>query len=110
MAKTSGGVLTLVLATTVGASGMVAIPIDAEAAIQCRGSSQLSGGRYIVTPYCEDQVLARVARSYGMNVSDRAVRQSVSTKQRVCDLVGNDTRVRDVCAPYRRGPRNRIFP
>lgn len=85
------------------------LPTSAEAAIKCRGTSQLSGGRYIVTPYCEDQYLARIARSYGMSVSDRAVRQSVSTKQRVCRLVGNDSRVMSICAPYRPG-RNRIWP
>lgn len=69
-------------------------------AITCRGNAQLSGGRWITTPYCEDQNLTRVAREYGIRVSFDSIRYSLSTKERVCRAVGSDNRVRDVCRQF----------
>jgi hypothetical protein len=73
----------------------------AEARIQCDGSYQIQrSGEAISTPYCREQMLARVARSYGMRFSDDAVRHNESVKAQVCRFVGTDLRVREICQPY----------
>ncbi|MEJ2117360.1 MAG: hypothetical protein P8Y67_00775 [Alphaproteobacteria bacterium] len=78
---------------------MTALPAYA---IQCDGNFQVqNNGRRIATPYCEDRMLAKVAREYGMRVSTRAIRNNPSEKERACRFVGGDNRVRDTCAPYR---------
>ena len=74
---------------------------SAQARIACDGSFQIVQGQPISTPYCRDQTLARVARSYGMRVSDAAIRNSESVKGQVCRTIGHDLRVREVCQPYR---------
>jgi hypothetical protein len=80
-------------------SVMTAIPAHA---IKCDGNYQVQrDGRRIATPYCQDNMLARVAREHGMRVSSRAIRNNPSVKERACRFVGHDNRVRDTCAPYR---------
>lgn len=69
----------------------------AEARIICRDGFQYVNGSYISTPYCRDNNLARVAREYGSNVSDSAVRNNPNLKQEVCRLVGRDIRVQSAC-------------
>ena len=84
------------------ASAIVALPAgNAQARIACDGNYQIVQGRHISTPYCRDQNLARVARGYGMRVSDGAIRNSESVKGQVCRTIGHDLRVREVCQPYR---------
>ena len=80
----------------------------ADAAIRCNGPYQVIRGQgEIATPFCEDNYLARVARGYGMNVSNRTIRQNPHKKQEACHLVGHDTRVADICAGFRDGSRDR---
>jgi hypothetical protein len=72
----------------------------AEARIICDGSYQIVQGRPIATPYCRDQNLAIVARSYGIRVSAERMRHDESAKADVCRFIGNDIRVREACQPY----------
>ena len=96
-------------AIVAGVAGTVAVPIEADAAIRCKDGFQLSGGRWISTPYCEDRQLVRVAREFGVRTSFNAVRFNVSEKRRVCRVVGFDIRVMKTCSGFRRerrhGPR-----
>ncbi|MBL8565859.1 MAG: hypothetical protein JNM89_09090 [Hyphomicrobiaceae bacterium] len=77
--------------------------IPAAEAINCRGAYQISGGREISTPYCEDNYLASVARSYGSRVSSAEIRNNPSTKREVCRFIGHDTRVQHICQGWRDG-------
>ena len=43
---------------------------SAEARIECRGNFQITKHGPISTPYCEEKQIARVARSYGIAVTD----------------------------------------
>ncbi len=82
----------------------------AQSRIVCDGNYQIVNGSPISTPYCREQYLVQVARSYGIRVSLQAVRNSESTKRSVCAAVGYDNRVRDTCRPYfDEGGRGRQF-
>ncbi len=79
-----------------------ALPVlDASAAIRCDGPFQIINGNKHVTPWCQDNYLAAVAREYGMRVSASAIRNNPSTKERACRFVGADIRVKDTCHGYR---------
>jgi hypothetical protein len=80
-------------------------PVSAE--IRCDGSFQLVGGQLIETPWCEDDNLAKVARSYGATASARAIRENPNLKQQLCRFIGYDLRVKDTCAGYRDEERMR---
>src|SRR5215470_6922827 len=83
------------------ASGTLALAQGgAEAAIICDDNFQIVNGLPVGTPYCREKTLARVARSYGMHVSDEAIRYSESTKAQVCRAIGYDNRVQEICAPF----------
>ncbi|MHA1165057.1 MAG: hypothetical protein ACTSP0_05670 [Alphaproteobacteria bacterium] len=75
-----------------------AVPADAK--IRCQGRNQWNSaaGGWISTPYCEDNLIAAVARSHGMRVSNRAVRQNPSIKEEACRFAGSDIRINDLCA------------
>lgn len=81
-------------------AGAAASPADAK--IRCKGPYQVvSGAGEIATPYCEDTYLARIARSYGMKVSNRAVLYNPHKKEEACRFVGGDIRVQHICDQYR---------
>jgi hypothetical protein len=83
------------LAALVGANA----PASAE--IRCDGSNQIIRGHdSLPTPYCEDGNLAVVAREYGAKVSAHEIRNNPNKKEKICQFVGDDIRVRDTCAPY----------
>lgn len=67
------------------------------AAIKCRNGAQLVSGNYISTPYCEDKLLAEVAREYGFKVSFAEIRNNPNAKRNVCVYVGRDIRVQENC-------------
>lgn len=94
----------------IGAFAGLSSTQQAEAAIRCVGPNQIINGHPHATPWCEDNYLARIARGYGMRVSNRAVRQNPHLKRQVCLSVGHDIRVSHICAGSRpdRG-RGRIF-
>lgn len=76
--------------------------------IRCQGGAQLVAGSYISTPYCQDALLASVARGYGMRASADRIRYNPNYKREVCRFVGHDIRVSEHClneAPSLRGRR-----
>ena len=86
-----------------------AIPVDA--AIKCQGRNQWNSaaGGWISTPYCEDNLVAAVARAHGMKVTNKQVRQSSNKKDEACRFAGSDIRISDICAGhmYEHGNRPR---
>ncbi len=92
MLKATMGRLAISACLTVGM-----LPTPLEARIVCKNGVQRSSGQWIVTPYCMDALLGKVARQYGIRVSDRALRNNSNRKRHVCRLVGQDIRVRDTC-------------
>lgn len=70
------------------------------ARIRCDGNFQITRHGPIATPYCEELQIARVARSYGIRVTDEEVRFNPLTKVRLCQRIGNDTRLKGSCAGY----------
>jgi hypothetical protein len=71
--------------------------IPAEAKITCNKGMQLVNGSYISTPYCQDALVAHVARQHGMKVSDSAIRANPNLKRAACRLVYADIRVSEAC-------------
>ncbi len=98
------------VALTATALSIAAFGIGPAHAITCRGNEQLSGGRWIVTPYCEDQTLTRVAREFGIRVSFDTIRFNPNEKARICGVIGHDGRVANTCAPYRNEGGRRWIP
>lgn len=89
------------LACIVLASGVLALAQgSAEAAIVCDDNFQVVNGFPVGTPYCREVNLARVARGYGMQVSDQAIHYSESVRAQVCHAIGYDNRVQQICEPY----------
>jgi hypothetical protein len=78
----------------------VVAALPAAARIECRGMFQVSPYGLIATPYCEEEEIARVARSYGISVSGAEVRNSPLRKVYLCQRIGNDTRLKGACGAY----------
>ena len=76
--------------------------LPALAAIQCQGAYQYNSaaGAYIASSYCEDNLVATVARTHGMRWSNAAVRQNPSIKAEACRFAGSDIRITDICAGH----------
>jgi hypothetical protein len=72
----------------------------AAARIECRGNFQITKYGPISTPYCEEKQIARVARSYGIGVTDAEVRNNPNTKVYLCQRLGGDNRLKGSCAGY----------
>jgi len=98
-------IVTSAMFTAVIAASGLSWTSDASARIACKGRFQVVKGNLIATPYCEDMLLAKVAREFGMRVSFRQLRSSHSTKSSACRFVGHDNRVSDLCQNYRRDDR-----
>jgi hypothetical protein len=86
------------------AAGLVAIPalmmaaaLPAEARIVCVKGNQIVNGQPIATPYCQDALVAQVAREHGMKVSDASIMSNPNTKRYVCQFVGRDIRLTTAC-------------
>jgi hypothetical protein len=69
----------------------------AQASIVCRDGFQINYGRAISTPYCNDALVAAVAREHGFKVSDGEIRNNPSRKNEVCRFVGDDIRINHYC-------------
>lgn len=67
------------------------------AAIECKDGYQRVQGNDIATPYCQDELLAKVARSYGMRAPAAEIRNNPNFKREVCRIVGRDIRVQLTC-------------
>lgn len=81
---------------------VVTSALPASAAITCQGRDQWNSAAngWISTPYCEDNLIAAVARLHGMRVSNAAVRQNPSIKTEACRFAGSDIRINDLCAGH----------
>lgn len=85
----------IALAISTFATGVTS---PAEAKIRCANGFQiLKNGSRLATPYCQDDLLARVAREYGHRVSSAKIRSNPNTKRYVCRFVGQDIRVQQTC-------------
>lgn len=69
----------------------------ASAAIECRNGYQLVQGNLLATPYCQEKLLAQVAREYGLKATFAEIRNNPNTKRNVCAFVGRDIRVQQTC-------------
>lgn len=87
------------------APGMIA---PASAAIQCKGNLQYNSAvnGWIESSYCGDNLIAAVARSNGMKVTNREVRLNPSIKEEACRFAGSDIRIQDLCAGDLPGDQN----
>ncbi len=82
----------------IAAAALLVLPAaEANAKIQCRDGYQIVQGNALATPYCQEEQLARVARSYGFNVSFAEIRNNPNSKRRLCALLGRDIRVQQTC-------------
>ncbi len=98
----------------IGAAAVSAIALagsfsPASAAIACKDGYQRVQGNYIATPYCQDELLTKVAREFGMKVSGSKIRWNPNYKRQVCLTVGNDIRVQEICRTVNPTIRGRSF-
>ncbi|MBR2535861.1 MAG: hypothetical protein IKE66_07285 [Hyphomicrobium sp.] len=93
-----------------GASILACVAVSAPAAaIECRGGYQVVQGNLLSTPYCQDALLAQVARQYGFRTSAAAIRQNPNHKREICRFVGRDIRVQENCITANPNGRGRAF-
>ena len=78
----------------------VSLTAPAAARIQCQGNFQVTKYGLLATPYCQEREIARVARSYGANVTDAEVRNNPLTKVYLCQIYGYDNRLKGSCGAY----------
>jgi hypothetical protein len=91
-----------VLASTLLAAGLLTLTQGgADAAIRCEGNFQIVSGSLVATPYCREWNLAYVANTaYGIRVSFQEMRYSESKKRQVCNAIGHDNRVSEICFEF----------
>src|SRR5690349_10828145 len=78
---------------------------NAEAAIKCKNGYQIVNGSEIATPYCQDNLVAQVARQYGFKASEAEVRNNPNYKRELCRFVGRDNRLTTACVNENTGRR-----
>jgi hypothetical protein len=78
-------------------------------AIDCRNGYQLVQGNRLATPYCQDALLASVARQYGFKTSAAAIRENPNHKRDICRFVGRDIRVQENCITANPNGRGRSY-
>lgn len=79
---------------------VVVAPEPAAARITCKGNFQVTKHGLIATPYCQDEQIARVARSYGWKVTAAQIRNNPLKKVEVCQALGGDVRLQGSCGAY----------
>ena len=87
-----------------GIAILAAVSASPALAIKCSDEFQVTSRGLVAMPFCEANYLARVARSYGIRVSSRAIRRNANQKRVVCYSIGHDIRVQDICAGFRDSP------
>ena len=88
-------------APIVGAALCAFSPASAVSArIACQGNFQVTSQGLIATPYCEEEEIARVARSYGSDVTSAEIHNNALKKVYVCQIYGYDTRLKGSCGGY----------
>jgi hypothetical protein len=80
------------------AVALAAFSATGEAKIACRDGYQRVQGQDIATPYCQDKLVAQVAREHGSRVRDNSILYNPSAKAEACRFVGHDTRLTTACA------------
>jgi hypothetical protein len=80
----------------------------AEAKIACSDGLQLVQGSWLVTPYCQDELVALVAQENGVNAPAVEIRENPNFQREVCRLIGHDIRIRDTCADANPNGRGRF--
>ena len=75
----------------------------AAARIQCHGNFQVTKYGLIATPYCEEEQIAFVARSYGQRVAAAEVHNNPLTKVYLCQTIGYDFTVEGILRRLRTG-------
>jgi hypothetical protein len=70
---------------------------SALAEIACSNGFQNVQGSWLATPYCQDELVAKVAHEYGSKVSVEAIRGNPNLMRAVCRLIGQDIRVKQRC-------------
>ncbi|SFV25737.1 hypothetical protein [Hyphomicrobium facile] len=88
------------------ATAFAAATASSAAAIECNEDYQIVQGRPISTPFCRDNYLAAVARTYGYKVSDATIRNNPSRKEEICRYIGSDIRVQTACEEVLPGSRD----
>lgn len=78
------------------------------ARIICSNGYQLVQGAWIATPYCQDALVAKVARQYGVAASADAIRNNPNFKRHVCRLIGQDIRIKETCEEVNPTSRGRF--
>lgn len=68
--------------------------------LKCKGPYQIVQGQQIATPPCEEQYLAKVARTYGVKVSVKQIRNNPHKKIELCQFIGHDIRLVGICDGY----------
>lgn len=89
---------------SVGTSGgifiaaLVALAGPAAAGVACTPDGfQRVQGELVSTPFCQDNLVGRVAREYGLKVTDAEIRNNPNRKADVCRFVGQDIRAKHAC-------------
>ncbi len=83
--------------------GLLALPLclaavmPAMAGIRCVNGNQVVNGSLLATPYCQDLLLYKVARQYGVKTSKTEILYNPNHKRNVCQFVGRDIRVHQAC-------------
>jgi hypothetical protein len=72
----------------------------AAARIRCDGEFQVTQYGRVATPYCEEELIAEVANSYGSRVSAAEVHHNPLRKVYLCQTIGYDWRLQGACAGY----------
>jgi len=104
------GRFAMLVALASAGGGSIAISSGASAGgIKCSNGFQLVQGAYLATPYCQDALVAQVARAYGIRTSAAAIRENPNHKRHVCRLIGRDIRVQESCLTVSPGVRGRAF-
>lgn len=86
----------------------VAAVKNAQARIACSNGYKIVQGKLLATPYCQDELVARVAREYGVRTSPDEIRGNPNLKGHVCRLVGPDIRIRETCGEVNSYGRGRF--
>ena len=92
----------ILLARLIGCAALLLamLATPAEARIECHGNFQVTKYGLIATPYCEEDQIAFVARSYGSKVTGAQVHNDPLTKVYLCQTIGYDSQLKGSCAGY----------
>ena len=88
------------LACAAVAVAVLAAPGPAGAGIKCQGQSQVTKYGLLSTPYCEEEQIAKVARSYGWKGTASEVHYNPLTKVYLCQRFGNEVSLKGASGGY----------